>query len=383
MDKYPYSEEEIRKANEAISGKSESKSGPSRGGNTISLIFYGLIIIAIAVFTFFYYNSLISLFASSSYRTVGLIALVISIVFFVYSISTGKDMKKSIAGSVLILILFTIAAFAYPYAAPHLSDSYDKIKSGNLLDGLLLPFQCLTGNEKCQQTFGEGVWETKTTQNIGANSVKIDTAKAIIEQGPFKLFVPLEVKTDMPLELRISCEGDGIQLEATPDTIQLEKSESLQQKSIICSGAGEVKKASIKMETSVTKEFSFPVWIGQGESQGQLNIRETGPYSINIGSADQQPFEAKVPISVEFEKLSDFTLNDITSFSMSSKDTKLNLECSDKVSNEKIAKDTKNGKYSFLCSLEPYYTSENPLKSFIDIKAVYTLQSHYNITLKS
>ncbi len=327
-------------------------------------------------------------YLEGTYKFEALMGTGLLVLFFLITLAGGKNPRQALAMALVLIILGGIAYyFAWPYASPYVKSSWSLLKEGNIGESVLLPFQCLTGSEKCQSTFGEGIWQTDEEQKVGESIIRLNKQGMIIQPDPFSAVIPIEVKTEIPLNLEISCSADNTPIFAVPERLEFTKSPSIQQNSLTCSkSGGKPDRLSITIKTSVTANMSFPILIGKGESKGMLNAESKGPYTLRVKSSDAQPFSISKPISIIFEKpsSSDYKLSEISEFEILSASSKFKITCPEVVGGkEEISNKIYDNKLSLICNLELFEVPENPEKAYVELTTIYSVESNYNISLKS
>jgi len=317
-------------------------------------------------------------FVPVQYKLIFIIAaLVLALVFF----ASKKERRVS---NVMILGILAVIAFiffptlslwasqGYSYA----SDVYSGIKSGGMGEG----FTCAFNPDKC---FGEQAWESQGTQQIGGTTIKVDWTG--VTRTSTYATVPIQVTTQEPINIEFACFNAGGDILAQPQSILFEKSTT---KSLICSSQNDIgNKLGVRMKSSYNQTLSFEIWAGQGDSKGKLDfINSDGPYTVEISSIDEQPFNTRIPLSIKLKKLSSsiFELTSIETFDVSSGGENLNIACNKMTgSKDELKSNFADNTYSFICYTEILKMPPAPVKAVASVNLKYNLEGNDSTTLKT
>jgi len=371
-----YSEEEKKKFSKLMKGE-----GSGGSGKSLTILIIAAVVLAAIVFAYFY-------LIPSQYQQTALTALLAGAVIggFLWLISIAGGKKLSVVALAARIFLISVIAFGVlaviPFISPSATNLFAQVKSigggiggGNLSTNCALP----SNYEKC---FGAEAWKTtKSDQYLGGTLISVNWQNAVIEKST-KAFIPVSVKTEIPLNLKPKCFNEKGDISVQPSSLTFGKDEYTV-KTVTCTGEL-TGKVGLRLETTSNLSLTVPVWIGKGSSKGVLSGKTTGPYNLEISSFESQPFDSSKDIFIKMIKKSDFNLTKINSFEVQTIGTNIEMSCPEMTGTAAdLSGNFKSDTYTFACKLEVINLPSNPEQSVIELKVDYSLAAEYRTNLNT
>lgn len=312
----------------------------------------------------------------ANYKFIVCAAAVILVLIWFGSKKEKRVFNMILVGAlaVAVIVFFpqlnTFASQGYEY----LSNTYTQTKTAGLGSGL----SCAL-HPTDPQCFGEGLWkETKSDQYFGGVLISVNWQSAVFDNS--MVYVPVSVKTDVPLLLKPTCFNEKGSIGTQPSSLTFAKDET-SAKSVTCSGEM-TGKVGIKIETDYRSNLSAPVWIGKGALISPLNAKTAGPYNFEISSIEAQPFDSSKKVFIKMTRQRDFNLTKINSFEAKTDSGNIGLTCPDiRGSAASLSSNFKDNVYTFVCDLDIISLPSNIEKSFITLNIDYSVEAEYKTTL--